>query len=66
MSKADAGITQVLIALDVIAEMSIDPRSAAEVAACEIKLRQVASRAQLILRFIEATRPPPATIGRMQ
>lgn len=65
-TSPDIGLVHILIALDVIAEMAISPDYAADVAACEIQLRQVKSRAELILRFIEATQPRPTKIGRLQ
>ena len=65
-TSVDFGLSHILIALDIIAKMALDRDQVAEVAACEIKLRQVQARAELILRFIAASKPPPNRIGRMQ
>ncbi len=62
----DEALGWMLEGIDVIAEMALGPR-ADDVAACEIKLRQLLARTKLILHFIDARRPPPTTItGRMQ
>lgn len=65
-TSADTGLTYILTALDILAEMALDRERVAELAASEIKLRQVQARAELILRFIAASRPPPNKIGRMR
>jgi len=64
MSSADIGLNHILTALDVIAEMALNPKYAPDVASCQIKLCQVKARAELILRLIEAQRPPPTKVWR--
>ena len=66
-SNAEEGLTYMLVAIDVIAEMALGTDQLADdVAACEIKLRQLLARTELILHFIEARRPRPTTVtGRM-
>jgi hypothetical protein len=65
-SNAEEGLNLILNGIDVLAEMALNPDMADDIAACEIKLRQLISRTQLILHFIEARRPRPTTItGRM-
>lgn len=63
---ADTGLIYVLVALDIIAEMALDPEQVHQVAACKIKVMQVKSRAELILRLVEAAEPPPTTVRRDQ
>jgi hypothetical protein len=66
-SNIEEGLNYILSGIDVIAEMALDPDLAADVAACEIKLRQLLARTELILHFLEARRPRPTTVtGRMQ
>jgi len=67
-SNAEEGLNLILNGIDVIAEMALGTDQLADdVAACEIKLRQLLARTQLILHFIEARRPRPTTvIRRMQ
>lgn len=52
------GLNYILSALDVIAEMALDPEDYHEVAAEEVRLSQIISRAQLILSFIDARKAP--------
>lgn len=44
--------------LDIVAAMALRPETAAEVAAEEIALGQIISRAQLVLSFIDVSKPP--------
>jgi hypothetical protein len=64
-SNAEEGLNLILNGIDVIAEMALGTDQLADdVAACEIKLRQLLARTQLILHFIEARRPRPTTVTR--
>jgi hypothetical protein len=67
-NNAEKGLDYVLNAIDVIAEMALrDDQQGDDVMACEIKLRQLLARTELILHFIETRRPRPTTVtGRMQ
>jgi hypothetical protein len=67
-SNAEEGLNLILNGIDVIAEMALGTDQIADdVAACEIKLRQLLARTQLILHLVEARRPRPTTVtGRMQ
>jgi len=67
-NNAEKGLNLILAGIDVIAEMALrDDQLGADVAACEIKLRQLLARTELILHFIECRRPRPTTVtGRMQ
>lgn len=58
------GLDHILTALDIIAGMAIDPDKYDEVAAEQVRLGQVISRAQLILSFIDARKP--GIVRRMQ
>jgi uncharacterized protein YfkK (UPF0435 family) len=60
------GVNYILSALDIIANMALDPEQYDEVAAEEIALGQIISRAQLILSFIDARRKPKTTLRVMQ
>jgi hypothetical protein len=56
-------LSRILTAIDVVAEMAIGTDQLADdVAACEIKLRQLLARTGLILHLIEARRPRPTTV----
>lgn len=50
------GLDYVIQALDAVVEASIDPNYRDEVAAEEVRLRQVISRAKLALSFVEEYR----------
>jgi hypothetical protein len=67
-NNAEEGLHYCLAAVDILAEMALGTdQMADDVAGCEIKLRQLLARTQLILHFIEARRPRPTTVtGRMQ
>ena len=56
-SVAD-GLAHVLLALDILAGMAVNPDTADEVAAEEVRLGQVISRARIILNLIDAVRAP--------
>ena len=60
------GLDYILTALDAIAAMALDPDKYAEVAAEEIALGQIISRAELILSFIDAKKPPKTRVWRVQ
>jgi hypothetical protein len=62
-SVAEA-LHHILGALDVVAEMALDPEDHHEVAAEQIRIGQIISRAQLILSFIETRKPPTKVGGR--
>ena len=62
-SVAEA-VEEILCALDIIAAMALDPNKYAEVAAEEIALGQIKSRAELILSFIDARKPPARAVQR--
>lgn len=55
-SVAD-GLNAIIDSLDILIEMSVNPLHRREVAAEEIRIRQVISRAKLALSFVEAQRP---------
>jgi hypothetical protein len=62
-SNAEQGLNYILVAIDVIAEMAVGTDQLADdVAACEIQLRQLLARTQLILHLINARRPRPTTV----
>jgi hypothetical protein len=66
-SDVEEGLSYILNGIDVIAEMALHPDMGDDVAACEVKLRQLLARTELILHFIETRRPRPTTLtGRMQ
>jgi hypothetical protein len=67
-NNAEEGLDYILSGIDVIAEMALgEDQLADDVAACEIKLRQLLARTELVLHFIAARRPRPTTVtGRMQ
>ena len=50
-------IASIIDALDVIAEMALQAENYDEVAAEEIGLGQIISRARLVLRFLDAQQP---------
>jgi hypothetical protein len=52
-----AALDHVLVALDIMASMALDEDRYQDVAAEEIRIGQVISRAQLILSFIDAREP---------
>lgn len=58
-------LNYILGALDVVAEMALDPEDYHEVAAEQIRLGQIISRAQLILSFIETRKPVAKLVGRV-
>ena len=62
---ADA-VEHILSALDIIAAEALDPDTHAEVAAEELALGQIKSRAELILSFIDARKPAKTKIWRVQ
>jgi len=51
------GLDYIIQALDVVVESSLDPNYCDEVAAEEMRLRQIVSRAELALSFIKAQSP---------
>lgn len=59
------GLNYILSALDIIAAMALDPNKYDEIAAEEITLGRIISRAQLILSFIETRKPLPNKVRRM-
>jgi hypothetical protein len=64
-SNAEEGLNYILAGIDVIAEMALrTDQLGDDVAACEIKLRQLLARTELILHFIEARRRPATVTGR--
>jgi hypothetical protein len=50
-------VASIIDALNVIAEMALNPETYEEVAAQEVGLGQIISRAQLVLSFIDARHP---------
>lgn len=56
-------LNYVLDVLDITAEMALEPEHYDEVAAEEVRLGQIISRAQLVLSFIKAQRP--VKVGRV-
>jgi hypothetical protein len=50
-------IASIIDALDVIAEMALQAENYDEVAAEEVGLGQIISRARLVLRFLDAQQP---------
>jgi hypothetical protein len=52
------GLNYILSALDIVAEMALSEEHYDEVAAEQVRLSQVISRAQLILSFIDARKAP--------
>jgi len=53
-----AALDHVLIALDIIAGLALNEDRYQDVADEEIRVGQIKSRAELILSFIDARRPP--------
>ena len=51
------GLDAMINALDMIVEMSLNPRYQEEVAAETVRLKQVISRAKLALSFVDAQKP---------
>jgi hypothetical protein len=49
--------------LDIVAAMALREETAAEVAAEQIALGQIISRAQLVLSFIDVSKPPMTPSG---
>jgi len=63
-SVAEA-LNQILSALDIVAAMALQSDNYDEVAAEQIRLGQIISRAQLILLFIEAGEPAAKVVGKV-
>lgn len=58
-------LNYILSALDIVASMALKPEDYDEVAAEQIRLGQIISRAQLILSFIETQKPAAKLVGRV-
>ena len=57
-------VNSMLTTLDELAKRSLDPLTVGEVAAEQVRLGQIISRAQLILSFIDTTKPRKLWIVR--
>jgi hypothetical protein len=58
-------LNYVLSVLDIVAGLALKPEDYDEVAAEQVRLGQIISRAQLILSFIDTRRPTPETVRRV-
>jgi len=57
-------LTSILLVLDCVAAMALNPEEYDEVAEEEVMLGRIVSRAQLVLSFIDAHRPPHRRVAQ--